>query len=198
MKSLTIQLEMVPFPDPGAPTISAQILPLPPAAVDEFLLDEATEEGDPHQKAAPHMGGRRTKVDSIAKIRKRLRERKDLLKRNNERRQFHFLTAFFPCGIHFARFHLPEFVECVVDSSQVVRNTPAQREELGAAQTLKAVERHFRLSSREAKNYTPFPNYYAAFAPFTLACIVAFIIYLEWEDKREHLQWTSRINEVKD
>ena len=167
---------MVPFPDPGAPTISAQILP--PPAVDEFLLDEATEEGDPHQKAAPHMGGRRTRVDSMAKI--RMGERRDLLKRNNERRQFHFLTAFFPCGIHFARFaftfHLPEFVECVVDSSQVVRNTPAQREELVAAQTLKAVERHFRLSSREAKNYTPFPNYYAAFAPFTLACIVAFIL----------------------
>ena len=74
-----------------------------------------------------------------------------------------------------ARFHLPEFVECVVDSSQVVRNTPAQRKELGAAQTLKAVERHFRLSSREAKNYTPSPNY-AAFAPFILACIVAFIL----------------------
>ena len=69
MKSLTIQLEMVPFPDPGAPTISAQILPL--AAVEEFLLEEeALEEGDPHQRTPPQSGGRRTRDVSMVKIRK--------------------------------------------------------------------------------------------------------------------------------
>ena len=70
MKSLTIQLEMVPFPDPGAPTISAQILP-PLAAVEEFLLEEeALEEGDPHQRTPPQSGGRRTRDVSMVKIRK--------------------------------------------------------------------------------------------------------------------------------
>ena len=71
MKSLTIQLEMVPFPEPGAPTISAQILP-PLAAVDEFLLDddEALEAGDPHQNTPPQRGGRLTRDDSIAIVRK--------------------------------------------------------------------------------------------------------------------------------
>ena len=83
LKSLTIQLEMVPFPDPGAPTISAQILP-PLAAVEAFLLEEeALEEGEPHQKAPPQRGGRRTREVSIAKIREG--EGGDLLRANNER-----------------------------------------------------------------------------------------------------------------
>ena len=61
---------MVPFPDPGAPTISAQILP-PLAAVEEFLLEEeALEEGDPHQRTPPQSGGRRNRDVSMAKIRK--------------------------------------------------------------------------------------------------------------------------------
>ena len=68
MKSLTIQLEMVPFPEPGAPTMSAQILP-PLAVVEEFLLEAGALEV-PHQRAPPQRGGRRTKVDSMANIRK--------------------------------------------------------------------------------------------------------------------------------
>ena len=61
---------MVPFPDPGAPTIRAQILPLL-AAVEEFRLEEeALEEGDPHQKTPLQRGGRRTRDVSMAEIQK--------------------------------------------------------------------------------------------------------------------------------
>ena len=69
LKSRTIQLEMVPFPEPGAPTIRAQILP-PLDEVEEFLLDdEAFEVGETHEKIPLQMGGRRTKDDNMAKKR---------------------------------------------------------------------------------------------------------------------------------
>ena len=138
---------MVPFPEPGAPTIIAQILS-PFAAVDEFLLDEEIEVGerDPHHKTPPQMGGRRTKDDSIAMIRKEGPVEGEGPKANNER-QFHFLTAFFPCDTCSlflpSSFHLPEFVESV-DYSQVERNAVAQRMDLDAAQSFKAVERQLR------------------------------------------------------
>ena len=68
LKSRTIQLEMVPFPDPGAPTMRAQILP-PLDAVEEFLLDEAIGVSDceAHEKKPLQMVWRRAKEDNMAK-----------------------------------------------------------------------------------------------------------------------------------
>ena len=94
---------MVPFPEPGAPTMRAQILP-PLAAVDEFLLldDEALEAGDPHQNTRPQRGGRLTRDDSIAIVREEWRG--DLLKANTMSGNFTFLRLSFHAHFPFPPF----------------------------------------------------------------------------------------------